>query len=161
MLRERNSSRNLLSLRLLYRLRRFRSWKPHQRRLALEAVFFLLSARLLVMVIPFRYYHRLLGRQGLESDREVVVDRQARRSAHTVQVVSKYCFWQCRCLTQAIALKFILRRRRINCTVYLGVARSEADGLRAHAWLRCGQEILVGAEGHQEFAIVARFSEPA
>lgn len=116
---------------------------------------------MLVLLIPFRYYHRFLGQQGLESELDVVVDRRALKSAHTLQVVSKYCFWQCRCLTQALALKLILRRRRINCTVYLGVSRLKPGGIEAHAWLRCGRQILVGAEGRDDYAVVARFSDPA
>jgi hypothetical protein len=64
------------------------------------------------------------------------------------------------CLPQAVATQWMLKRRRIAGTLYLGVAKDETqpEKLAAHAWLRCGTFILTGAAGHRQFTVVATFS---
>jgi hypothetical protein len=61
------------------------------------------------------------------------------------------------CLTQALAGSAMLARRRIATTIQLGVSKSAdgTDGMIAHAWLRCGDELLTGADGHERFTPVA------
>jgi hypothetical protein len=55
----------------------------------------------------------------------------------------------------------MLRRRRLPGTLYLGVAKPAANDVRkidAHAWVRCGPDLLTGAAGHERFAVVASFA---
>jgi hypothetical protein len=62
------------------------------------------------------------------------------------------------CLAQALAAGLLLRRRGIDATLYLGVARNatERDGFEAHAWLRSGPLVLTGAE-NARYAAVASY----
>lgn len=68
--------------------------------------------------------------------------------------------WQSVCLPQAVAGQWMLKRRGISGTLYLGVAKTDAkpEQLAAHAWLSCGGLILTGKEGHRQFTIVSTFS---
>jgi hypothetical protein len=68
--------------------------------------------------------------------------------------------WKSVCLPQAVAGQWMLKRRRIAATLYLGVAKKDADPeqLAAHAWLRCGDAILTGTAGHRQFTVVASFA---
>jgi hypothetical protein len=54
----------------------------------------------------------------------------------------------------------MLKRRNIPATVYLGVMKDESrpEKLAAHAWVRCGEFILTGAKGHQQYTVVSKFS---
>lgn len=52
------------------------------------------------------------------------------------------------CLTQALAGRFLLARRRAGSTITIGVAPKETGGFRAHAWLRSGEQVVLG--GTQE-----------
>lgn len=68
--------------------------------------------------------------------------------------------WKSVCLPQAVVGQWMLKRRNIPGTVYLGVMRNavNTDKLAAHAWLRCGKIILTGANGHHQFTVVSTFS---
>ena len=55
------------------------------------------------------------------------------------------------CLTRALALKWMLRRRGIPADVRLG-ARTEAGDLFAHAWVECQGIMLGGPAAGDPFA---------
>lgn len=48
------------------------------------------------------------------------------------------------CLPQALAARFLLARLGRPTELHIGVRSSEADGIRAHAWLKHEQEVLIG-----------------
>lgn len=54
------------------------------------------------------------------------------------------------CLTQAFVLSALLQRRGIDAVVCIGTRR-DGDGLAAHAWLRCGDRLLL-EHGHGAYA---------
>ena len=54
------------------------------------------------------------------------------------------------CLTRALVLTRLLLRRGVATELVIGAKREGA--FEAHAWLRVGDEILLGDEGHTEFA---------
>ena len=116
-------------------------------------------ARFLVRFTPFKFYAPSLGEQGLESPRtspgleELKKIRWAIRFGHR-----RAFFFRAVCLPQAMAGRWMLQRRGYSSTLYLGVTRCPKEGLRAHAWLRCGDLILTGEEGREEFTVVARFT---
>ena len=82
-----------------------------------------------------------------------------KRLLWALALVSRYAWWDCQCLTQAIAVKLWARRRGYRTTLVLGVSPTGPQGMRAHAWLFCGQEILTGAAGREQYTPVARFTE--
>ncbi|WP_242524589.1 lasso peptide biosynthesis B2 protein [Metabacillus sp. cB07] len=79
--------------------------------------------------------------------------------SQAIQIMSKYTFWESQCLVKAIAAMKMLEKRKIDCTLYLGTARSESGNLSAHAWLRSGPYIVTGSEGMEKFTIVAKFAK--
>ncbi len=119
-------------------------------------------ARLLVLTIPFRWLAPSLGEPKRESDTEMAPGeiRMARIIGQAIRSAAGNTPWQSVCLPQAVAAQWMLKRRRIAATLYLGLARpgKDADQLTAHAWLRCGQIILTGAPGHRKFTVVATFA---
>ena len=44
--------------------------------------------------------------------------------------------------------------------LYFGLARDPGEELKAHAWVRSGTDVLVGAEEMDAFKVVATFAEP-
>jgi hypothetical protein len=77
--------------------------------------------------------------------------------AQAVHRASRHVPWAAKCLVQAMAGKKMLERRGIASTLYLGLAKSPDQGLQAHAWLRCGSQIILGGGGLERFAVVAAF----
>jgi len=135
------------------------SWPD--RWLLLESGLWLWLARAAVLTIPFRW---LASRLGQQHGMSPIVDNpealaQIRRVAWAIRVVSRATPWQSNCLAQALAGKWMLHRRRIASTLYLGVAKDAQGRLEAHAWLRSGDSILTGGSDLERYAIVAIFAE--
>jgi hypothetical protein len=47
------------------------------------------------------------------------------------------------CLTQSLALQFLLTQIGRRCVLRIGVARTFPRALTAHAWVDCGGEVLL------------------
>lgn len=133
-----------------------------ERMLLLEGFLFLGVARLGVLTLPFRWLAKTLGQHMREDQTPVPsVDLQmARLVGGAVRSAAGYTPWGSVCLPQAVAAKWMLKRRKIPGTVYLGVMKDETkpEKLAAHAWVRCGKIILTGAKGHQQYTVVSTFS---
>jgi hypothetical protein len=55
----------------------------------------------------------------------------------------------------------MLKRRRVPGAFYLGAVPSSGghdSQLSAHAWLKCGERILLGESGHEAFGVVSTFT---
>lgn len=66
------------------------------------------------------------------------------------------------CLTQALALQWLLARAGRSATIYIGVAKHGARGFEAHAWLESGGETLIGGdESLERFAPILRLPTDA
>jgi len=140
-------------------------WRRRNRteqRLLLEAFVLLGVARLLVLCVPFRWLARTLGEHMRESAQEVASTEAelAMLVGRAVQAAANNTPWQSVCLPQAVTGQWMLKRRRIATTLYLGVMKAEhkPEQLAAHAWLRCGSRILTGAAGHRQYTVVSTFS---
>jgi len=125
----------------------------------LESCCFLAAAKLLLALVPFRVVRRLLGEMMSEtphtaSHLEIHSLGEYRWALKTVVARSK---WLRVCLVQAMAAKWMLSRRGVPSTLYLGVRRDATDVLQAHAWLRTGETILIGAKGKPNFQVIASF----
>lgn len=133
-----------------------------ERQLLLEAFVLLGLARLLVLTVPFRWLARSLGKHMQESALESSPAdlHQARLIGRAISSAAGNTPWESVCLPQAVTGQWMLKRRGIAATLYLGVAKADAkpEQLAAHAWLRCGEAIITGASGHKQFTVVATFS---
>ena len=143
-------------------LRTARQTSGKQWRLLVEAGTLLVVARLAVWFVPFR---RLASHLGDEMDESPSVDTEEQRAAAlpiswAVRTLGRRLPWMSQCLVQAVAVTWMLQRRRIPSTLYFGLAKDDDGKLKAHAWVRCGAKILTGAKGHHDFNVVATFAEP-
>lgn len=130
---------------------------PREKLLVLELAWEMARARWELQRVPFRDIAATLGRQGTESPAEVPMSRLPGRLQGHVRSLAEVLPWECACLVQALAVRRVLARRSHPTTLYLGVRRVEG-GLEAHAWLRWGTRIVTGAEGREDYAVVATFS---
>ncbi len=133
-----------------------------ERLVLLEAFALLGIARLVVLVLPFKWLAVSLGRHMKETGTEINSSDlcSARMVGQAVRSAVRYTPWESVCLPQAVAAQWMLKRRHVAATLYLGVAKDQTkqENLAAHAWLRCGSIILTGAEGHRQFTVVGTFS---
>lgn len=131
-------------------------------RLLFEAGALLVAARLAVWFVPFRRLAKGLGKTMVESP---VAETEIQRSLATpigwsVCELGKRLPWMSQCLVQAVAVTWMLQRRRIPSTLYFGLAKDPDKQLKAHAWVRCGTLVLTGAGGLDQYKIVATFASP-
>jgi hypothetical protein len=141
-------------------LRRVGALSRRQRLLLVQATIALAAMRIAIGTLPFRVIARLLG---LELIRSLAVqgrgDPRAAEIGWALRAAAAHTPWESTCLIQALAGAALLRLRRIPSTLSLGVSREPADRqLIAHAWLRCGDEILTGAEGRDRFVELTSFA---
>jgi hypothetical protein len=139
---------------------RRRSWT--ERALLMEAFALLGIARLSILVLPFKWLAFTLGLHMKETGAQINPSDldSARMIGQAIRSAANNTPWESLCLAQAVAGQWMLKRRGIAGTLYLGVAKEETKPakLGAHAWLRCGNIILTGREGHKKFTVVAAFS---
>lgn len=132
-----------------------------ERTLLLEAVLLLAIARMAVIIIPFRRLAPSLGDQTISAGEVIRPGKLhiAQDAGQAVRSAASHTFWISNCLPQALAGYWMLKRRRIPATLFLGVAKEAGKAnISAHAWLRCGDMILTGAEGHEQFTVITAFS---
>jgi hypothetical protein len=133
-----------------------------ERLLLLEAFALLGVARFTVLIMPFKWLAFSLGRHMNESGTQSGNSdlHLARMVGQAIRSAANNTPWKSVCLPQAVAAQWMLRRRHIAATLYLGVAKDDKkpEKLAAHAWLRCGDIILTGAVGHRQFTVVSTFS---
>lgn len=129
-----------------------------ERLMVIEAACLLGLARMLVITLPFRWVAKALTRKTPENEFEMP-QKLVVKTAWAISRTSLYTPWKSNCLAKAIAGKYMLRRRRISNTLYLGVAKDEIGEFEAHAWLKCGETIITGGNQLDRYAIVAVFDE--
>lgn len=143
-------------------LRKFSSRSWRERSLFVEAFVLLGVMRAAVLLLPFRKITKMMGLVQVETSPLPVADVNVDPAeiGWAIQAAAARTHWESACLAQALTGMFMLSRRGIEATLYLGVARDESDpeAMTAHAWLRCGGLILTGAGGVERFSALSSFS---
>ncbi|MBT4286459.1 MAG: lasso peptide biosynthesis B2 protein [Deltaproteobacteria bacterium] len=135
--------------------------KPLTTKILLLKVTILLAFwRLMILVAPFKKMTPYLGTQMKASEDQVDENIFPRilLIATAIQAMSRHLPWECKCLVQAMTGKSMLRQQSIECTIYFGLAKDEHQKLLAHAWLRVGEEVVLGKAGMEDYTIVSYFT---
>lgn len=146
-------------------LRKWRALSRPERRLRLEALLWLGLVGVLIVLFPLKKIANLLGLNPASSlsqaDTELA-DAQTEMTAQisrAIQSAAAKTPWQSACLAQALTGAAMLRRRRLQGVLYLGVAREETlpEGMAAHAWLRSGSAVVTGGT-YARYAVVGQYT---
>ncbi|HEY0107198.1 MAG TPA: lasso peptide biosynthesis B2 protein [Rhizomicrobium sp.] len=125
-------------------LRRFAKVGGDRRRLVVEAVLYLLAARLALVVIPFPRLAKRLGAFVPPSDPRAKTKGDeapaehaalAREIGWAVTRAARHVPFRAVCLPQAMAAQFMLRGRGVATVLHFGAGRGADKPLEAHAWL--------------------------
>jgi len=129
-----------------------------QRGLVVEAFCLLRLTRAASFWLPFRYLVPYLGAVQKESPVTVNPSQEhlLKQVGWSVRSTSQYTPWVSNCMAQAMVAKFILRRRGIPSTLYIGVSKTD-ELLAGHAWLRAGTKIITGGGALSRYKQVIRF----
>jgi hypothetical protein len=133
-----------------------------QKLLHLEAFTFITISRFLIVFIPFKKLANRIGNLNQESSLNISTEQQVigLEIGKLIKKVSQFTPFRSLCFEQALTCKLMLNRRKISSTIYFGLLKKEKnDGkdLKAHAWLRSGENYLTGNKGKNHFTVVAKF----
>ena len=131
-----------------------------------EAFFLLARYRAATRLVRFKRLTRSLKHSAQATEPAPVNEQAMRRAVQVggiVARVGRHTPWQSPCLVQVLAVQHMLSRRGIPGIFYLGVRKQNArqakpSELDAHAWLKCGTEIINGAEGHEAYTLISSWS---
>lgn len=102
--------------------------------------------RAALVFVRFRTLSRFLDRSAERlSRRDTKKATFPERDVWAVRVVAGRLLPRRPCLTQALAVYFLLRRRGYAPQLQIGVTKEE-ETLRAHAWVESDGEIVIGGE---------------
>jgi len=148
------------------RLQRFAEIGARRRGLLVEAAFWLLVARVALLVIPFPRLAARIGDFVAPSDDRVTTALQ-RGSADDAQVAAeigwatvaaaRHVPFKAVCLPQAMAARIMLRHRGVASVLHFGAAKGKEKPIDAHAWLDAAGVEVTGYPVAAHFAEVACF----
>lgn len=118
-----------------------------------EALPALAISRCLILLLPFRQIASLMGEINQEAPYAQTDQQVTTRIGTILRWQSRYLPWRSMCFEQAVAGMLMLKRRGIDCTIYFGV-RNQSQAIKAHAWLRSGEQIITGAAGYESFTVL-------
>ena len=131
---------------------------PHQRRLLLIALGWVIVVRLCLWWLPYQRVRRLtsvavepsLAPPLPEAGRDVLVGQVASAVRSASRRVPKAT-----CLTQALVAERMLAQRGRRTVLRIGVARDPSGAFEAHAWLEYQGAVIIGDNGDlQRFALM-------
>lgn len=139
------------------KLRRM-SWR--KRLLLVEAGLCLSAGRISIALFRFEQIARFLGlaEAGVEVNRDSTYEA-ATDLGWAVATIARRAPFHATCLVQTITGAAMMRRRRLPCSLSLGIAK-ESKGFAAHAWLRSGDRYVTGAPQHSRFTAISTFASP-
>lgn len=148
------------------RVRQFIALNTRQKLVFIQAWFLLGGMRAATLTVSFKritaslqHHRETVPPMPLEHEERI----QASWIGALVASAAKYTPWQSPCLAQVLTMQRLLAARGIPGQFYLGVRKGageggDSEGLQAHAWLECGDLIVNGVAGHEEYAVVSTFS---
>lgn len=131
------------------RLRRFAAMPPSERRLLIRALLYVGAVRTGLWILPLRVVREKILRFRESSGGGFSVNE----IVWAVKIASRYVP-AASCLTQALAAQALLARSNHHSRIEIGIAK-EGGLFAAHAWLVCGERIVLGGPDVAGYAPLA------
>lgn len=130
----------------------------HDRRILLEAIWWLAVASFAIAFLSFRHVCRLAARPiaRLELPPQTRV-REVGRVRRAIIIAARQVPWRALCFQQGLAAQLMLRRRGIPSVLYYGAALGNGNELSAHVWVRDGGVDVIGGKIASHYAQLAAF----
>ncbi|MEY4571811.1 MAG: hypothetical protein RLZ10_1022 [Bacteroidota bacterium] len=122
----------------------------------IEAWILLHVSKAIILFFPFKKIAAKLGVSQVETPKDPIAGYQLSLVEISLKRAVKYTVHNSKCYDQALAAKFMLNRQQLPSTLYFGLSK-EDNQLSAHAWVRCGDTIVIGKRGFEKYTPVAWF----
>ncbi|MDO8432472.1 MAG: lasso peptide biosynthesis B2 protein [Candidatus Binatus sp.] len=130
------------------KLRRFVSMPLADQFLLLEAFCSVAANRVRLSISPAR---AIRERRSSPRVRPRLATYQLDRIAGAVRIAGRYVP-AATCLTQALALQALLTRHGHASSLHIGVDKGPGRPFGAHAWVRCGDRVMIGGDDSERYA---------
>lgn len=123
-----------------------------------EALALCTIASIMLRVLRFSRIAPRLGRHMAESPphQPGATGAAVRRITWAIATAARVLPWKPVCLPQAVTAQWMLRRRGIQSTLYLGT--DPGNRYDAHAWVRVGGVIVTGGDDPRRYIVVSTFA---
>ncbi|NOR56824.1 MAG: lasso peptide biosynthesis B2 protein [Sulfurovum sp.] len=147
---------------MLYKIKKFTKLSFEEKKLFVEAYVTLGVIRTAILTISFKRLTRSLEHLKNRSEVMPLNDKEMKTALSVGQAIiraSAHTPWESACLAQSLTAQKMLQKRGIPGVFYLGAAKDEEskEKMKAHAWSQCGETIITGGGGHEEFTVLSVF----
>ncbi|MFN2101265.1 lasso peptide biosynthesis B2 protein [Altererythrobacter sp. MF3-039] len=135
------------------KFRTFQELDREEKIAAFEAALLLLVARVLVTLLPLKYWRAQFGAiVPVTPDPDAICEGKCRIVRRAIVRAMRNAPLDFICLPQALAARWMLARRGIESNLSIGALRADTQGPRLHAWLTSGGHWVTGDCDPAEFA---------
>ena len=147
---------------MLYKVKKFIHLEGEEKKLFLEAYATLGMMRTAILTVSFKRITRSLEHVAKKKELENLNDKEmktAQRIGEAIMRASAYTPWKSACLAQSLTAQKMLQKRGIPGVFYLGAMKDEEnrEKMKAHAWSQCGDTVITGGNGHEDFTVLSVF----
>lgn len=147
---------------MIQKIKKFSKLSAKEKNLFMEAYYTLGIMRAAILRVPFKRLTRSLEHQAKKSELSQLDEKQVQTAlsiGKAIQQASAHTPWESACLAQSLTAQKMLKKRGIPGVFYLGVAKDEEskEKMKAHAWSQCGDAIITGGGGYEEFTVLSVF----
>ena len=147
---------------MIQKFKKFTKLSSAEKKLFLEAYVTLGIMRSSILTVSFKRLTRSLEHVAKQKELAKLNEEEmkmAMRVGQAIMRASAYTPWESACLAQSLTAQKMLQKRGIPGVFYLGAMKDEEEKskMKAHAWSQCGDTIITGAGGHEEFTVLSVF----
>lgn len=129
-----------------------------ERSLLLYTFIFSVKVRYFIKFHKMPYYVNHLGRKSVKTEKCNYNVEDVKKLIRNIKRVNKFSFWRTKCFEDAFTLKLLLKKQAVESTIYFGVKKNDNDTLDAHAWLKIGEDCLIGCAGIETYTVTEFFT---
>ena len=147
---------------MIQKFKKFTKLSAEEKNLFLEAYYTLGKMRAGILTVSFKRLTRSLEHFPQKEEITELDEREMQIAIMVGRAISRaaaYTPWESLCLAQSLTAQRMLQKRGIPGVFYLGAAKDEEgeEKMKAHAWSQCGDNIITGGAGHEEFTVLSVF----
>jgi len=147
---------------MIQKFKKFTKLSVEEKKLFMEAYVTLGVMRSAILTVSFKRLTRSLEHVAKKKELGKLSKEEmkiAKLVGKAIMRASAYTPWESACLAQSLTAQKMLQKRGIPGVFYLGAAKDEEskEKMKAHAWSQCGDAIITGAGGHEEFTVLSVF----
>ena len=147
---------------MIQKFKKFTKLSSEEKKLFFEAYMTLGIMRAAILIVSFKRLTRSLEHMPKKEEISTLDDNQISKATTVGQAIIRaaaYTPWESACLAQSLTAQKMLKKRGIPGVFYLGAAKDKEskEKMKAHAWSQCGDTIITGGGGHEEFTVLSVF----